>query len=40
MTGMIKGVEQLDEQQQSGIVLFVLLKMERTRMGLKITGMW
>lgn len=32
---MIKGVEQLDEEQQSGIMLFMLLKMERNIMGLK-----
>lgn len=38
---MIKGMEQLlYEEQQSGIVLFVLLKMDRNMMGLKMTGIW
>lgn len=35
---MIKGVEQLDEEQQSGIMLFMLLKIERNIMGLKVPG--
>lgn len=37
---MIKGVVQLDEEQQSGIMLFMLLKKERNIMGLKMTGIW
>lgn len=37
---MIKGVEQLDEEQQSGIMLFMLLKKERNIMGLKVPGKW
>lgn len=37
---MIEGGKQLDEKQQSRIMLFMLLKMKRNIMGLKMTGIW
>lgn len=37
---MINGMKQLDEKQQSGIMLFMLLKMKRNIMWLKMTGIW
>jgi len=38
---MVKVMEHLlYEEQQSGVELFMLLKVDRSMMGLKITGIW